>query len=155
MMKRFVKDEKGFTLIELIIVIAILAVIAAIAIPNIISAVEDSRISSDKTNARIIADAAGLVNTRNEKASLATGSYVDVTGLATKASPTDFEKSLFSELNEATIKPKYTESGNLTNFWLYCTSSGSIEVYVGGSSWGATPKYEVFPNPTPSSKYDR
>ncbi len=50
------KNNRGFSLIELIIVIAILAIIAAIAVPNIVFAIKDARKSTDIANARIIAE---------------------------------------------------------------------------------------------------
>lgn len=49
-MKKALKklDNKGFTLVELIIVIAIIAVLAAVLAPQYIKYVEKSRISNDK-----------------------------------------------------------------------------------------------------------
>ncbi len=44
------KDEKGFTLIELMIVVAILGILAAIAIPNFMRFQAKSRQSESKTN---------------------------------------------------------------------------------------------------------
>lgn len=59
------KKQEGFTLIELIIVIAILAIIAAIAIPNILGAVDNSRRSADVANAKMILNAAAQVQAKN------------------------------------------------------------------------------------------
>ena len=51
------KKKKGFTLIELIVVIAIISVLAAIAIPNFGSARKNSNTAADQANAKIIATA--------------------------------------------------------------------------------------------------
>lgn len=48
------KKRKGFTLIELIIVLAILAIIAAIAIPNFASVRQNSRNKTDVQSAGVI-----------------------------------------------------------------------------------------------------
>lgn len=50
------KEKNGFTLVELIIVIAILTIVAAVAIPNILFAVDNARKSADLTNARVITE---------------------------------------------------------------------------------------------------
>ena len=47
-MKKLNKKKKGFTLIELVIVLAVLAIIALIAIPNFTKVRNDSLIKADK-----------------------------------------------------------------------------------------------------------
>lgn len=52
------KDENGFTLVELIVVIAILGILAAIAVPRFTGTLNQSKNNADKASAQIIADAA-------------------------------------------------------------------------------------------------
>ncbi len=51
-MKKLLRNKKGFTLIELIVVILILAVLAAILVPSILNYVGQARDSRDQANAR-------------------------------------------------------------------------------------------------------
>lgn len=53
-MKKLIKNKKGFTLIELIVVIAILAVLAAILIPSIMNYVGQARTARNDSNARAL-----------------------------------------------------------------------------------------------------
>lgn len=48
------KDEKGFTLIEMLVVIFIIGVIIAIALPNFMSAGEKAQQRADEANRRLI-----------------------------------------------------------------------------------------------------
>lgn len=48
------RDEKGFTLIEMLVVIFIIGVIIAIALPNFMSAGEKAQQRADEANRRLI-----------------------------------------------------------------------------------------------------
>ncbi len=88
------KREKGFTLIELMVVVMIIGIIAAIAIPNLIVAVERAR------QRRTMADMRNL-GTAWEARNVEAGRYnaagaqvaridqaIDLTALSTALSPT-------------------------------------------------------------------
>ena len=56
------KNNKGFTLLELLIALAILAIIAAILIPNFFATTDRARLRSDIQSARVIQNAIELYN---------------------------------------------------------------------------------------------
>ena len=62
MIKKYAKNKKGFTLIELIVVIAIIAILAAVAIPNYLSVRQQAVDAADKGNAAVLM---GAINTQN------------------------------------------------------------------------------------------
>lgn len=53
--KKIRKSEEGFTLVELVIVIAILAVLAALLVPRIMGNMEEAKRSREMSDARTIA----------------------------------------------------------------------------------------------------
>ncbi len=63
-MKRL-KDKKGFTLIELIVVLAILVVLMAIALPTFSGLIDDSKQKTADANARTVYTAAKAYITMN------------------------------------------------------------------------------------------
>lgn len=65
MMKKFLKNEKGLTLIELLAVIVILGIIAAIAIPSIGGIIQKSREDAVKADAIQVLNAAKVYMASN------------------------------------------------------------------------------------------
>jgi len=60
------KNKKGFTLVELTIVIIILAILSGVSIPSFIKIKERSKESGTKSEMRSMANAIGLYNSDNE-----------------------------------------------------------------------------------------
>jgi type IV pilus assembly protein PilA len=60
MLKKFLKNDKGLTLVELLAVIVILGIIAAIAVPSIGSIIEKSRADAVKSEGIQVLNAAKL-----------------------------------------------------------------------------------------------
>jgi len=55
-----IHNRKGFTLIELIVVIAILGILTAIAVPRFIGTMNNSKLRADQASARTIVSAIGV-----------------------------------------------------------------------------------------------
>lgn len=62
------KRQKGFTLIELIVVIAILGILAAVAIPRFIGTLNNARTTADDATERVIQSAVHLYMADNDGA---------------------------------------------------------------------------------------
>ena len=60
-MKKFRKNNKGFTLVELIIVVAIIAVLSAVIAPQYIKYVEKSKIATDMDVAAAVEQAVNVL----------------------------------------------------------------------------------------------
>lgn len=83
------KNEKGFTLVELIVVMAVLAVISAIAVPRFLGVQEDAKVEADYATAAMLGKAAELYlvnddNTITELNTAASGGSLQTTLNTTK-----------------------------------------------------------------------
>lgn len=61
LIKKVKNNQKGFTLVELIVVIAILGVLAAVAVPNYMNYLYRSRVNADITTAAEVVKAARVM----------------------------------------------------------------------------------------------
>jgi len=59
---RLLNNEKGFTLIEVLVVVAIIGILIAFAAPRVLTRLEDARVASDESVAKVLNDAIVLLS---------------------------------------------------------------------------------------------
>lgn len=116
------KNRKGFTLIELMIVIAIIGILAAMAIPNFKKARASARQKACYSNIRVIQGAVEMYN-------------MDVSSMMTGLSTTTLISGnyLKSEPSHPETSCTYMGSGLDGNGSVYCSWHGDVE----GNTQGA------------------
>ena len=122
------KNKKGFTLIELMIVVAIIGVLAAIAIPRFAQMLEKARDGSTKGNLGSIRSAIAIYYGDNEgvwpvNISINFGSYLSAMPPA-KSSP----------LGQSSAVALVTDAWAVTGTgWAYCSFSSTLNSMLGGA----------------------
>lgn len=128
-------NNKGFSLVELIIVIAIMAVLVGILAPQYLKYVKNSRISTDITNAEEIATAVNVAISDPEE------KVVKITSGTAFAGDADLIADKVGGTETVTVKapkPKTTT----TDTWIvtYDSTKGVTAITLGGKA--------IYPNST-------
>ncbi|MEW8995116.1 type II secretion system protein [Clostridium sp.] len=131
------KKKKGFTLIELIIVLAVMAIIALIAIPNFTAVRDNSKIKADKQSCETI-ERTVLMLVSDETVTVSEDVTVTVSFNADKtfkdAVPVkadkitgiDELKSALAKVKEPQAGPGFAKNGKATVYEIKITSKGDV-----------------------------
>ena len=137
-------NNKGFSLVELIIVIAIMAILAGAIAPALIRYIDKSRksndVSSGKTIKTAVETAMGNEVAYEELTNNGSGSTIEVTPSGTtsaavtcSAATQDTKDEIFNNIGEKTPKIKYKKN-NATNFYVVVSAKGTVSVWIGSSA---------------------
>jgi type II secretion system protein G len=110
--ERTLKDQRGFTLLEMMVVVAIIAILAGILIPNFARARSQAQTSACIGNEKIIATALELYYTDNQK-------YPESASVGGPGSP--FMTEMAGYMNQTPIDP----AAGAGSFYTYTNTSGS------------------------------
>ncbi|ADQ06628.1 conserved hypothetical protein [Caldicellulosiruptor hydrothermalis 108] len=140
MLRWFIKKingkNEGFTLIEMIVVVAIIAILVGIAVPQAVKQINRAKISADLANARNIA--------------MAIQQYVadggDASKLSTNWKSIEEDTFIVPYLSGGVPKPKY--SSDYKGFcYKYQNETVHVGVYKDSSSLTDDKVDEIYPNP--------
>lgn len=137
------KNKKGYTLTELIVVVAILGVLAAIAVPSVMSALDSSKKQADITSAKAIETAVQVCLADGtltlQKVTVNNNTQIDVI----RDKDGNFNKDNIRNAIKVKIKggefPKHAT--NKTDLWKLVLPSGQVEQVDKNASDGSENTY--------------
>lgn len=103
-----IKSNKGFTLVELIVVMAVLAIISAIAVPRFLGVQEKAKVDADYATGAMIAKAAELYKAKNQEEDSVTASeLID----AEYMNAIEFKSNGFKSYTSESVNITFTDNG--------------------------------------------
>lgn len=137
------KNNKGFSLVELIIVIAIMAILAGALAPALIKYINKSRKSTDVSNAQTVATAVTTALANEEAFNNLPAVGIHKLGDIAKTGGNAFENELADALHKKVPTPKYQKG----DFYIQIEDAdGNFKVLANDKST------ELYPDVDPSYK---
>ncbi|MBU3758803.1 MAG: prepilin-type N-terminal cleavage/methylation domain-containing protein [Candidatus Omnitrophica bacterium] len=130
-------NEKGFTLVEIMIVVAIIGLLAAIAIPNLVRSRQNAQVGAMRSDVRAFSAAA-----ESFRAAQATPAYPDDIAALTGATPPYLDASSWSEggvrngytINYLTTGETYSLNATADDRDSICIDQTGVAVIAGTAS---------------------
>ncbi len=154
------RNNKGFSMVELIIVIAVMAILAGAIAPTLIKYVSKSRMSADIKNANEIANCTQIALAESEIADYVFSQTMPYSVYTDALDSTDIFEAFILEHMSASIPCKYRKNGaEKFQITIYPNDAGTgFAVEVTATANGMTAKtagikgtgYLLFPNVDPS-----
>jgi prepilin-type N-terminal cleavage/methylation domain-containing protein len=131
MLKKLCKEQKGFTLVELMIVVVILGILVAIAVPIFNKVTGDAELRAAQSNARTIEGV--LVQIQAGYGVPLSNISIDSAGSVTASGTSIHGQNIATEASYQYFKawPQYQGAG-------FLVTSGEISVYVNGTATAVT-----------------
>lgn len=133
------KNNKGFSLVELIIVIAIMAILAGALAPALIKYINKSRRSTDIQNADSLRTAIQTALSNPDAAdSVDAATTYDAASISASKASDSFMKEVYSVVGNNTLTTKYSQKGE-TMMFKVDMANNTVTVYAHDGSTELSP----------------
>ena len=123
----------GFSLIELVVVIAVLAILIAIALPNFLGVQRDARVSSVKNNLANLIKECGVRESRGNAAVMGGAATVDIAAATTQISGYEVSGFPVATASAATLLPPGANSSTFGTALTPTTPAGNTFTCYGAA----------------------
>ncbi|CDF57613.1 type II secretion system protein [Thermobrachium celere] len=133
--------KKGFTLIELIVVMAIIAILVGIAVPQITKQINNSKIRSDVATAKTIAGALQQYMAEGNTITASGKQKIEENTVVSSDGKTKIDLKKYIDNATAILKPKANTSYDF--YYEYDPSNNTLKIFAGPSANNAEELYPV------------